>query len=37
MATGYTSATAAHQFARQSGGVAVAAADASAPVSLAGV
>jgi hypothetical protein len=34
---GYTSATTAHQFARQQGGVAVAAADADATVSLAGV
>lgn len=34
-ATGYGSATAAHQFARQRGGVALAAADAGAPVDLA--
>jgi len=36
-ATGYGSATAAHQFARQRNGVALASADANAPVSLAGV
>jgi hypothetical protein len=36
-ATGYASATAAHQFARQRGGVAIATADANAPVNLAGI